>query len=622
MLLLLPLLTLIALCSILVLWGVVKGYRHAFLLAATLLGVAVILYIEILSRLHAIFPVFIQIFWVFLTLLSCGEVVRCFYMGKRMPGIFLLGAKGFRWELGLLIASLVLAAGTFLIGSVSALNNWDSMTYHLPRVMHWLQNHSLAYYPTNIVRQNSYLPGAEILLLHSFILGGGDRWVHCVQWLSFIGCAVGGSLIAQRLGAEMGGQVLAGVFALTLPAAILQSMTTQNDLVLSFWVMCVVFFIFDLKGRWSFWSVLGAGCACGLAAVTKGTFFILIPFIILGLIQSACVEKVQRVGLLILVMFLSVFLVSGGHAYREMMANKGSVSTESTGLLMSRRDFAAILSNISRNLASECALPSAEVNNGIGMLVVGVHRFLGISPVDPRTTAGSEFTLPNAKLVFHEDYAGSPVHVLWGIVMFVGVIFVCWSGRVSGFVLAWVGSVFLFVLMIKWQPWINRFHIPLFILAAPLIGLVAGKMRRSMAFFACGAIVYGIVVILCNVRHPFWGEINIFSDRQAQIFTERTHLARPYFLAAEGLQKMGCRDVGLIMGNDDWEYPLWALTRQENVVFRHMGVGGAVDIGSSPCVIINTLDPTGDKVKIWGGAPFVRVFGFPDLAVYVHARRE
>ena len=49
-------------------------------------------------------------------------------------------------------------------------NTWDSMTYHLSRVAHWVQNHSLEHYPTHILRQLSYCPFAEYVIFLTLIL--------------------------------------------------------------------------------------------------------------------------------------------------------------------------------------------------------------------------------------------------------------------------------------------------------------------------------------------------------------------------------------------------------------------------------------------------------------------
>ncbi|HSO12589.1 MAG TPA: hypothetical protein VLT51_09455, partial [Anaerolineales bacterium] len=57
---------------------------------------------------------------------------------------------------GLLAVLLCILVGMLILGVtafVAAPNTWDSMTYHLSRVMHWEQNQSLAFYPTSISRQ-------------------------------------------------------------------------------------------------------------------------------------------------------------------------------------------------------------------------------------------------------------------------------------------------------------------------------------------------------------------------------------------------------------------------------------------------------------------------------------
>jgi hypothetical protein len=55
------------------------------------------------------------------------------------------------------------------------------MSYHLARVAHWGQNHTVAFYPTHIVRQLYQPPWAEYAMLHLYILAGGDRLANLVQ---------------------------------------------------------------------------------------------------------------------------------------------------------------------------------------------------------------------------------------------------------------------------------------------------------------------------------------------------------------------------------------------------------------------------------------------------------
>src|SRR5262245_27542477 len=50
-----------------------------------------------------------------------------------------------KWMLG---ATVVLAAFLFVLAIVAPTTNWDSLTYHLPRVMHWVQQQSVEHFPT------------------------------------------------------------------------------------------------------------------------------------------------------------------------------------------------------------------------------------------------------------------------------------------------------------------------------------------------------------------------------------------------------------------------------------------------------------------------------------------
>ncbi len=44
-------------------------------------------------------------------------------------------------------------AATFATAIVYPTNNWDSMTYHMPRVAHWISNNNISFYTTVITRQ-------------------------------------------------------------------------------------------------------------------------------------------------------------------------------------------------------------------------------------------------------------------------------------------------------------------------------------------------------------------------------------------------------------------------------------------------------------------------------------
>ena len=141
------------------------------------------------------------------------------------------------------------------------------MTYHMPRVAHWSQAGSVAHYPTHILRQLWLGPWAEFAIMHLYVLTGGDRLANLVQWLAFAGCIVGSAVVAGALG---GGPWRAGWRrspARPCPMAISQASSTQNDLVASFWLLSLGYWVLRFRaapsserGRPGRASAPGSGC--------------------------------------------------------------------------------------------------------------------------------------------------------------------------------------------------------------------------------------------------------------------------------------------------------------------------------------------------------------------------
>ena len=105
-----------------------------------------------------------------------------------------------RVELYLLVGAGFIVCVVGLVAAVAPPNTNDALTYHMPRVVHWIQDRSVAFYPTHILRQLYLSPGSEFILLHFQILSGSDHLANFVQWFSMLGSAVAVSLIAKELG--------------------------------------------------------------------------------------------------------------------------------------------------------------------------------------------------------------------------------------------------------------------------------------------------------------------------------------------------------------------------------------------------------------------------------------
>ena len=271
------------------------GARAALLVSAVGIGVFVTLTTELLSRLHAITPTWLVVTW--------SSLIVATAAGVRLGPISGNVTRFVRPRRIRIDGSLVLALGVLvtiiaLIGLLSAPSNWDSMTYHLVRVMHWMQNRSVSHYSTGDPTQLYHGPWAEFAMLHLQVLADTDRYAFLPQWTAFVVSAVGASLLATQIGANPRGQLLSGLFVLTIPGGVLQACSTQNNLVLSAWLISAAAALLWFRGTaadatlearipgpWV--AAILFGAAIGLALLTKGTAYIFVlPLIIWFLIAG------------------------------------------------------------------------------------------------------------------------------------------------------------------------------------------------------------------------------------------------------------------------------------------------------------------------------------------------
>ena len=552
--------------------------RESFLFAAVIWGTAVALSTEVLSLFRELSFLPLVLFWGAALITGLGGYGLKMRQGKmRFKGetgmrklsggeLLLLGGVGF----------LIIITG--VLAFVAAPNIGDSMTYHLARVVHWMQNRSVAFYPTHIPRQLHMPPWSEYAILHfQILLHGSDRMANFVQWFSMVGSVVGVSLIARDLGASSRGEVFAMVFAATIPMGILQSTSTQTDYVASFWIVAFVHFAFLLLREFSVEAALGTGLALGLGALTKATVYIFaFPFVVWVGIAVLRRLRWRKVGLMLLVGGAFVLLNLGQYIRNyELFYSLLGPGREGQACTYLNDTFtpAAFASNLIRNISLHLETPWSKANAFLENGVDRFHVMLHLSPSDHSTTwCGALFRM--RRLVYHPDLSGNPLHFL--LVTFVALLclFMAWKRKCKrgGWYLfaTWAGF-FLFVLLLKWQPWHSRLHLPFFVLEAPLVGLVAGRLstKSRWTYYVVVLLLGGLIIaaqpwLFYNRAKPILGRDSVFVvPRREQYFANRKSIYPYYDEAVREIAQSGRTHVGLIMGLDDWEYPIWALWRAD-----------------------------------------------------------
>jgi 4-amino-4-deoxy-L-arabinose transferase-like glycosyltransferase len=183
-----------------------------------------------------------------------------------------------KWLLiGLFIVILFTTLISFFLSVYVPPNNWDSMAYHLSRVGYWLQHGSLHHYYTHKWTQNALPPNAEIVILWSVAFLKSDILANLVQWTAYWGIGLAIYLIAGILGHSHRTSLFASLIFLSLPMVVLQSSTTQNDLVVTLFALSFFYFFHSGLKQRNHKKLILSGAALGLAVGTKLTIFFMLP---------------------------------------------------------------------------------------------------------------------------------------------------------------------------------------------------------------------------------------------------------------------------------------------------------------------------------------------------------
>jgi len=214
-------------------------------------------------------------------------------------------------------AVAVLLAYELVLTLTAPANNWDSLTYHLSRVVSWMQHGGLYRIPNAPTpRMNEYQPLAEQQILYFFVATGSGALFALPQFLAQLAILVAVYGSARRLGfgarAAVGSACLLATFSLVA----LEASTSQNDLfAASFPAVAACL----LLGRARVEPAL-AGIAAGLGIGAKLTTALVLPVLLgLALLRGRRVTAEAFVGA------VASFAAVGVAGYALNLANTGHV---------------------------------------------------------------------------------------------------------------------------------------------------------------------------------------------------------------------------------------------------------------------------------------------------------
>jgi hypothetical protein len=581
------------------------GWRRAFVRGVVASAAYMVVATEILSLFHGVTVPGLMVVWLLPIMVGVGLWLRVRGAGGgrvAWPPLRVPRDGGVLAQWGMVGVALVL---TGVVAWLAPPQTWDSLTYHMARVAHWAQNGSLAHYATGIPRQNLMSPGAEIGMLQVYVLAGGDRLVNFVQWTAMVVSVVTAGFVAGEMGAGKRGQAFAGVFVATLPMGISEATSTMTDYVAAVWMICLAYeAVGYVKGRGGLDGYVFLGLTSGLAALTKPTTFpYLLPIAVLLVVVGLRRHRWRRLGvggMVVVVMAVAVNLGYWGRntlTYGNPMGSSYRIARNGNAILGPK----VVISNVLRNASLQAGTPWPSVNHEIFRLITGIHYKMGIDPNDPRTTAHQGFQVYGPSQ--SETRSANLSQAVVSLIVLAALVFLAlrrWPS--SGLPAIWaVVTIAGFVVssaLFKFTPFGSRYQMIFFVLVAPIAAWVLGKMDRLWVTPVVSALllIYAWPWLVGINQRPLLpdkdGRSLLSQPRSDFVVGDSPGLNQSYQSLAQNMQAAGCQNVGVMLGGDAAEYPLFvALGAPKSGVRLEWIVAGVPsaqyrDPNFTPCAIV------------------------------------
>ena len=529
------------------------------------------------------------------------------------------GTRNFYRELGAWTTAMlaVLSSITGIVAIVAIPNNQDSLSYHLSRLGYWIQQGNVAHYASHIERSISFSPFSEYVHLHTFLLSGSEHYFQLLQWGCLLGILALISMIIRHFSKSLAALQVGLCFAATLPIVVLESMTTQNDLVVAFFILATAFLVFDYIQNNLLASLYLIPLCCAAGMMTKGTFlFYALPFgcyLLIALLRKpAYLRPALRkhiAGFVAAALILTLAL-NVPYWYRTNKIFGSPIGTISSGNKNTFTGPADYISSVSKHVFLHLGFvsPGNRYNDFLYNQLKNAHGAMGI-PLDvPRL--GMPFKMN--KLNFNEDFAHN-FFGIWLILLSIPLLFFTRLPKAAKwYSLLTFLSFLIFCFFISYQTYGSRLHIPFFLLAAPIIGMIYGVTLPAWSAKLLSFMLWAAALpfALLSSAHPllstkwFFEEIfppinsalhlNIRTDAANLNLKQKSVLhASPgrlfwgdHWPGTEAILKqvnaLNAQKIGFVFTEASFDYAYQFLLRKPGREFAHVLVGNASGVLEDP----------------------------------------
>lgn len=572
-----------------------KNIKHTLLVTVLLFFGAVVLITESLSLLNILDLMSLLSIWTIVFLIQFLLVLkrRKTYF-KNNINHFIKSYKLWSFkEKGMFYLICTFFTLTLIQGLLYPPNNWDSLTYHMSRIMHRIGNESVSYFPTHTLRQLYQPPFSEYIILNLNLINGNDYLANSVQWLFLIFSLAPILLLLDFFKVSRFNKFICIFLLITIPAVELQASTTKNDIVCGFFILSVIYCCINAYYTSNLKSFSILGLCIGLGFLTKGTSYLLVfPILLffLGFILYK-ILKTKQIQLLFygIVAIVNLLAINSFHYSRNFSINKSLLNIDDTEAKMysnEKMNIKLLSSNILKNTGLHLGYPIYKESD---YLIKLYHNKLDIDIDSPENNYSGMNYQVSQDLITHEDGVCNTTHLL----LFFGAIFsLCIASirniRQNASVLLLLSCLLIqFIIFsgfLKWQPWHTRLHIPLFMIATILISVAIEKTKffKYILILTIPILVFSFYFFFVynNLRpiinnHTYTKTIKISDSRFKKFFANQPNLYAQYSNVLNRMYQEAPKKVGVMIS--DWEYPLFHQYYYDKIEIKSINVGNVTN---------------------------------------------
>ena len=504
---------------------------------------------------------------------------------------------------------------TFIYALMAAPYNWDSHTYHLTRIAEWAQNKTVAHFETANTRQvGSPVLAEYVNAVEYLLLGQNDALVNMLQWFSYLTNAGLVYLITQKLSGSRKTCLFASFLYLAMPIAFAESTTTQTDNYATMWLLFFVFIILDFimsdvrlslnKATISKVALLSLCISFGYMSKPSVCAAMLVFLLWLPI---RCIKKKEssRIVLSLVILAAIVTIIPNVPEWIRNFQTFGSLSSSEVGAKQivgtTKPHYIAI--NFLKNFVWNLYIPGLSgINAFITRTVYALAKIAHNVNVNNPMIAenGMVFAYPDGSVAWYScDQAHNPVLFLAAIVSAICLFFNRKALRDKiwyKFSKCAVISYILFCIILRWEPFINRYLIAYLTLLCPMVAIslqyLSKKKKRAADSLALVAIILCSINILIAVEYEMNGHV---FERPEGYFAGNDY-EKDYISVCSYIKSQDFEKVGLYFGEDSYEYPIWAMLKKNDITIHQVNTDNDTtkyeDISFvSDCVLVS------DKVE-------------------------